>query len=833
MPAHTIRLTRATETPDDCVMTAGESPSGSGRAFHDQRTEADRSADEGLAADSGLSNADARSRLQRYGPNALEEQRRSALLELLSHFWAPIPWMIEAALVLTAATARWADFGIILALLLLNGLVGFWEEHQARNAIEALQERLAKHARVLRDGQWQTLPAEELVPGDLIVVERGDVIPADGRILEGKAEADESLLTGESLPVERQPGDWLFSGTILSRGSPHVRVLATGSASEFGRTAELTGREPPVSHFQKAIFAIGRYLIAIAIGLVAVIVAVSLLRGNGLTATLEFALVVTIASIPVALPAVLSVTMAVGARYLARREAVVSHLPAVEEMSGVDVLCADKTGTITRNELAIADVVAVGEGTDREQVLRDAALTAEQDGADPVDRAILATLGGPPAGYEVLALEPFDADRKRAEASIRSADGHEWQVAKGAVQAILALTGEGAGGAQQISDATALFARKGYRSLAVARGDEGRWLPTGVLAIQDPPRDDSRETLELARSLGVDVKMLTGDRVEIACQIAQDVGLGAEILESGTLSGLEDDELAGKVEAADGFAQVVPEDKYRIVRALQARGHIVGMTGDGVNDAPALMRADAGIAVSGATDAARAAADIVLLAPGLSVIIEAIHRAREVFRRMTNYAIYRITETIRVVLFVTVSIVAFNFFPVTPIQIVLLAILNDAAILTIAYDRVKPSPQPERWALREVLSIATVLGLGGVVESFTLVALAVGPLGVSHAEAQTLMYLKLSVAGHLTLFVARTRGRMWSEPHPAPILLIAVIGTQILATAIAVSGLLMKPLRPELAALAWGYALVWILLLDQLKLLAYRRLERQPPRAHT
>jgi H+-transporting ATPase len=319
--------------------------------------------------------------------------------------------------------------------------------------------------------------------------------------------------------------------------------------------------------------------------------------------------------------------------------------------------------------------------------------------------------------------------------------------------------------------------------------------------------------------------MVTGDRVEIAREIASEVGMGEEVLESGAIERLGGGELARVVEEADGFAQVVPEDKFRIVEALQSRGHIVGMTGDGVNDAPALARADAGIAVSGATDAARAVADIVLLAPGLSVIVEAIYRAREVFRRMTNYAIYRITETIRVVLFVTLAIVVFNFFPVTPIQIVLLAILNDAAILTIAYDRVQPSPRPERWDLREVLTIATVLGLAGVVESFSLIGIAVGPLGVSHAEAQTLMYLKLSVAGHLTLFVARTRGRLWSY-RPAWILLIAVVGTQVLATAIAASGLFMHPLRLGLIGLAWGYALLWLLALDQVKLWAYAFLDR-------
>jgi H+-transporting ATPase len=803
-----------------------EASSSDGHGVQDQRSPEDRRADEQLGPDEGLSSGEATSRLAVYGPNALHEERRSVLLELLSHFWAPIPWMIEGALVLTAITARWADFGIIGALLLLNGFVGFWEEHQAANAIEALKERLAKRARTRRDGEWRTVPAEEIVPGDLMAVERGDVIPADGRIVAGSADADESALTGESLPVEKGSGDGVYSGTVVSRGSPRIRVLATGSSTEFGRTAELVGEAGPESHFQQAIFQIGKYLIAIAMGLVAVIVVVSLLRGTGVTTTLEFALVVTIASIPVALPAVLSVTMAVGARYLAKREAVVSHLPAVEEMSGVDMLCSDKTGTITKNELAIADVAVLGRGAGRADVLREAALTAERDGGDPIDAAILTALDQALDGYEVLELEPFDADRKRAEARVRERGGAEYRVAKGATQAIIDLVGDDVKGAARLAEQTRAFAAKGFRALAVARADDGDWRLTGALAIQDPPRDDSRATLQEASELGVEIKMVTGDRVEIAREIAGEVGMGRDVLESDAIERLDGDELAKRVEAADGFAQVVPEDKYRIVSALQARGHIVGMTGDGVNDAPALSRADAGIAVSGATDAARAAADIVLLSAGLSVIVEAIHRAREVFRRMTNYAIYRITETIRVVLFVTVSIVVFNFFPVTPIQIVLLAILNDAAILTIAYDRVRPSPRPERWDLHEVLTIATALGLAGVIESFTVVALAVLVFGISHAETQTLLYLKLSVAGHLTLFVARTRGRLWSV-RPATVLLVAVIGTQILATLIASAGLLMKPLRPELVAFAWGYAIVWILALDQIKLWTYGALERR------
>ena len=416
-------------------MESGTDTHPADQGVRDQRSEEDRAADATLGPGEGLGAAEAEARLQRYGPNALRERERNVLLEFLSHFWAPIPWMIEVALVLTALTSRWPDFGIIAALLLLNGVVGFWEEHQAASAIEALKERLAKQARALRDGEWVTLPAEQLVPGDLVVLERGDVVPADGCIVAGTADADESALTGESLPVAKREGDDVYSGTVLSRGAPRVRMLATGAATEFGRTAELTEEDVQESHFQAAVFSIGKYLILIAMALVGVIVIVSLLRGTGLATTLEYALVVTIASIPVALPAVLSVTMAVGARYLARHEAVVSHLPAVEEMSGVDVLCSDKTGTITKNELAVADVAVVAPGMEREGVLREAGLTVEEDGGDPLDAAVLAALGGPVEGCERLDFEPFDADRKRAEARVRE-NGAEYRVAKGAVQAI-------------------------------------------------------------------------------------------------------------------------------------------------------------------------------------------------------------------------------------------------------------------------------------------------------------------------------------------------------------------------------------------------------------
>jgi H+-transporting ATPase len=793
----------------------------------DERTDEERRDDEQRGADAGLTSAQAAARRERHGLNAVEQERRSLLRELLSHFWGPIPWMIEAALALTAATARWTDFGIILMLLLLNGGVGFWEEHQASSAIAALKQQLARRAEVKRDGEWSDVTADQLVPGDLVRIGRGQIVPADGRLVDGSGGVDESALTGESLPVSKQPGDEVYSGSAVSRGEMVGRVLATGISTMFGRTAQLAGQPAPVSHFQLAVIKVGKYLIALAVILVAVIVVVSLARGVAAARTLEFALVVTIASVPVALPAVLSVTMAVGARYLARRQAVVSHLPAVEEMAGVDVLCADKTGTVTRNELAVVEITVIDPGEDEDRVLWEAALTAEPDSGDPIDQAVLAATGADRlTGWQVVDFTPFDSTRKLAQARVRGPDGERLGVAKGAVQAILTLAGADARVGDRVSRATREFAHRGYRALAVARADGGQWRVTGVLGLQDPPREDSRATLAEAQRLGVEVKMVTGDRAEIAGEIAREVGLGDRILDAGTLPHQEGADLTGTIARADGFAQVVPEDKYRIVQALQNSGHIVAMTGDGVNDAPALRRADAGVAVAGATDAARAASDIVLLTPGLSTIIEAIRRAREVFRRMENYAVYRITETIRVVVFVTVTILAFAFFPVTPIQVVLLAVLNDAAILSIAYDRVRPSSRPERWRLTEVMTVAAVLGLAGVVSTVALVWLVHLPMALPDATVQTLAYLKLSVSGHLTVFLTRTRGPFWSS-RPSWILLGAVSGTQILATAIALTGFLMEPVGWAMVALAWGWAFAEFVLLDPVKLATYRFLARR------
>jgi len=778
----------------------------------------------------GLSEEEARRRLETYGPNELQEKEVHPLLKFLSYFWGPIPWMIEVAAVLSALVQHWADFGIILTLLIVNALVGFWEEFQAGNAIAALKSKLALNARVRRGGRWIVVPARELVPGDLLRLRLGDIVPADAKLLDGDpVDVDQSALTGESLPVTRQAGEAVYSGSIIKQGETDALVYGTGSNTYFGRTAHLVQTAQTTSHFQRAVLKIGDFLIMIAVSLVILILLVAMFRGDHLLTTLQFALVLTVAAIPVAMPTVLSVTMAVGARVLARGQAIVSRLASIEELAGMDILCSDKTGTLTQNKLTLGEPFLLA-GVTRDELIQAAALASRAENQDAIDVAVLQGLNDPQrlSGYKVRHFQPFDPVHKRTEAQVLDPQGNEFRTSKGAPQVMLALADDADDVREPVRRAVDRFAARGFRSLGVARTNtQGRWQLLGVLPLYDPPRDDSQATIANARHMGCAVKMVTGDQLAIAREIGDQLDLGRNIIDAevfqnkGYHESAQTDQL---IDQADGFAQVYPEHKFHIVDVLQKHGHIVGMTGDGVNDAPALKKADCGIAVSGATDAARAAADIVLLAPGLSVVIDAVREARKIFQRMNSYAIYRIAETIRVLLFMTLSILVFNFYPVTAVMIVLLALLNDGAILSIAYDRVRYSEEPEKWNMHVVLGVATVLGLAGVVSSFGLFYLAERVYGLDRGLIQALMYLKLSVAGHLTVFVTRTRGPFWSI-RPASMLLGAVIGTQMIATLIAVYGLFMTPIGWELALLVWGYALAWFFVNDRLKLAAYRIFE--------
>lgn len=779
-------------------------------------------------SESGLISSEAAARLEEYGPNEILEKKINPLIKFLGYFWGTIPWMIEAAAILSAVLSRWDDFAIIFLLLLMNGVVGFWQENKADNAIELLKKRLAPAARVLRDGKWNAIASRMLVPGDIVRIRLGEIVPADLKLIEGDyIQVDESSLTGESLPVEKKVSDTAFSGSIVRQGEMNALVFATGANTYFGHAAKLVESARTQSHFQKAVVKIGDYLIVLAAALVALIFIVATLRHESLLQTLQFALVLIVAAIPAALPAVLSVTMAVGAMQLAKKEAIVSRLAAIEEIAGVDVLCSDKTGTITQNAITVSDVMPF-DGFSEKDVLLFGALASRNENGDLIDIAIFRKskeAGIESGSYKLGRFKPFDPVSKRTEAEIDGPQG-SFMVAKGAPQAVSSLIPNNSN-SELVDKNVELFAAKGRRALGVACTDSnGDWRYAGLIALQDPPRVDSAQTIKMAQSLGVSIKMVTGDHLAIAKEIARLVGLGGNIHPASDLIDRSGAEATEIVEKADGFAQVYPEHKFKIVELLQARGHIVGMTGDGVNDAPALKKADAGIAVSGATDAAKSAAAIVLTQPGLSVIIDAIKESRKIFRRMNNYAIYRIAETIRVLFFITLSIIIFNFYPLTAIMIVLLALLNDFAIMTIAYDRAEYAQKPSRWEMKTVLGMATFLGLVGTIASFVLFFIGMNMLHLGIDVLQSMMYLKLSVAGHFLIFITRTKGHFWSY-RPSNILLAAVLGTQTVATIIAVYGLLIPPIGWKLAIFVWAFALASFVLTDLAKAFLFRRFERE------
>ena len=794
----------------------------------------------------GLTVGEAGKRLDQYGPNALEEKKERPLLKFLGYFWGPIPWMIEVALILSLIVKRWVDAVIIGVLLVFNAAIGFWEEHKASNALAALKAGLALKARVLRGGKWQEVDAADLVPGDIVRLRLGEIIPADVKLIEGEyLSVDQSALTGESLPVNKKVGDIAYSGSAVKQGEMVALVTGTGGNTFFGRTAKLVGEAGAVSHFQKAVMRIGDFLIFVAVGLSIILIAVELHRGEPVLELIQFVLILVIASIPVAMPAVLSVTMALGALSLSKEKAIVSRLQAIEEMAGVDILCSDKTGTLTKNELTLGEPVLFG-AKDAEALILAGALASRPEDKDAIDMSVINGLKDRSLldKYNQTKFIPFDPVGKRTEGTVTGPDGQTSKYTKGAPQVILDLCdvdGETRTRAEKVVND---LAAKGYRTLGVAgsRADGG-WHYLGILPLFDPPRDDSAETIAQAKQHGLKVHMITGDNVAIASEISGQLGMGTRIQAATELFKSNVDpthlspEAAQKVENADGFAQVFPEHKYGIVKAFQDRGHLVAMTGDGVNDAPALKQADIGIAVSGATDAARAAAALILTAPGLSVIIKAIEEARQIFERMMSYTIYRIAMTIDIMFFVVLAVLSFDFTPLTAVMIIILALLDDIPIMTIAYDNTRIDPKPVRWQMSRVLSVSSVLGLLAVAETFGLLLIGwewlKNPewqqwIEIDKPHIQTMLFLQLVAGGHLMLFLTRTKKLFFIPPFPSPALFWAIVGTQIFAVLMCALGWLVPRLPWSLIGLVWVYNIVWMFIQDVVKVGVYYLIEDRP-----
>lgn len=838
--------------------------------------------------DAGLTSSEAAQRLANYGYNEIEEREEPLWHRILRRLWGPIPWMIEVASILSAVARKWEDFVIITIMLVVNAGIDFAQERRAMSAIAALKRRLAGTATVIRDGQWGEVPFRELVPGDVIRLRLGDIVPADLILLDGDyLLVDESAMTGESLPVSKGRSEAAYANTVVKQGEMTALVVNTGENTNFHSMVALVARaeQQEHSHFQKMVIRIGDFLIAITVVLVLVIIAVGIYRNQDPLELVRFSLVLAVAAIPVALPAVLSVTMAVGAMNLARQQAIVSRLVAIEELAGVDVLCSDKTGTLTRNEMHVAEPVVFA-GHDERELFLMAALASRPENQDPIELPIFEYADDhfPDLdwrSYRQESFTPFDPKSKRTVASVDMGHGLV-TVSKGAPQVLLKLSQMPEDTAKDVEEQVDRLASEGYRTLAVGVQDGERLDLIGLVPLFDPPRDDSKEVLADLAKHGVGVKMITGDNLAIAREIGGMLGLDGKAVRSTQLGAAGSEELAAvarivadalyekldpnvdqsqvarfadevadrvseqfetegltegfirsheseivrMIEDVEIFAEVVPEDKYTIVDLLQKSGHFVAMTGDGVNDAPALKKADAGIAVSNATDAARAAADIVLTAPGLGVINEAIKQARITFERMNSYAVFRIAETLRIILFMTLAIVVFDFYPITALMIIVLALLNDIPILAIAYDNTRVDEAPVRWKMPRVLTTSSVLGVSGVASSFLLFFILV-KAGLSTDLIQSLFFAKLVVAGHGTIYNTRIGDWFWRKPYPSRLLFGATFATRIIGTLLAVYGIFMTPIGWGWAGLMWAYAIVWFMVNDVVKMGARRFLRKR------
>jgi H+-transporting ATPase len=766
----------------------------------------------------GLTSAEAQQRLEAFGPNEIPEPHRRPVLALLAKVWGPIPWMLEITIVIQVLLGKRREAAIVGALLAVNAAISLFEEGRANRALALLRSRLKSQARVLRDGQWRSLAAAQLVPGDRVHLRMGDLSPADIRIADGELLLDRSALTGEAVPEEARPGDLAHAAAIVRRGESTGEVVATGPRTYFGKTAELVRTAKAESRLERMIYAIVKALAAIDSALVCALPGYAAWTGLPISDVIPFALILLVASVPVALPATFTLATALGSAELARSGVLVTRLSAIEEAAGMDVLCTDKTGTLTENRLTLAAAEPVGQGAE-DELLRWAALASDPATQDPIDLAILEAArarGLLEAQPRRIDFEPFDPERRYSLGLYAGAEGTVC-VAKGAAQAIAGLVSSGA----DLSSAIDRLAANGDRVLAVAAGVSRDALRlAGLVALEDPPRADSVGLVSGLHALGVRVIMVTGDNLETGRAIAERVGIGARAVGADALEGLD---AAGAL-GHDVYARVYPEHKIKLIRLLQGAGHIVGMTGDGVNDAPALKQADVGVAVASATDVARAAAGVVLTAPGLMDALSAVKISRRIYQRMLTYTINKIVKTLEIAVFLTLGVMLTGELVITPGLIVLLLFTNDFVTMSIATDHVSFSQKPDRWSVRILMLTGGALAALILVLSFSLFFVGRNLLGLPLPQLRTLAFVMLVATGQGNVYLVRERGPFWRSRPSRWLVACSLIDLAVVAT-MASCGLLMAPVSPSLIGALLGVVGVYLLVIDQLKVRLFRILK--------
>lgn len=762
----------------------------------------------------GLSTAEAAQRLQQQGANEVVEEAFHPLAVLLRKFWSPVSLMLELTVVLQLVLGKPDEAVVIAALLVINALLSFLQEGRANKALALLRQRLNIQARVLRDGHWKLVPARELVVGDAVHLRMGDIVPADLYLVKGQIQIDQSSLTGESMPVDAASGADVYSGSVATRGEATGEVTATGARTRFGKTAELVRGAKTVSHLGTMIFGIVKYLVILDIALVAALLVYAVTTGMLLTEVIPFALILLVASVPVALPATFTLATALGALELVERGVLVTRLSAIEEAAGMDVLASDKTGTITENHLTLAALKPV-EGIAGNDLLRWAALACDEATQDPIDLAILSAAqvgklleNQPPR----IRFTPFDPQTRRSE-TLYEENTLTRRVVKGAAVEVAALAG-----APDVAAEVEALAAYGYRVLGVAFGDETTLQFAGLIALQDPPRQDSAALVESLRQLGVRVVMVTGDNQSTARTVAKAVGIGERACSARMLT----DNTALAITECDVFAQVFPEDKFHLVEALQLAGHVTGMTGDGVNDAPALKQAEVGIAVSNATDVAKAAASLVLTNPGLTDVVVAVKISREIYQRMLTYTLNKIIKTMEIAIFMSVGVMLTGVFVITPLLIVLLLFTNDFVTMSIATDRVQFSRKPERWNIPTLMLTAAPLAALILVLSFSVFFAGRDLLHLPLAQLQTLIFVMLVFTGLGNVFLVRERRHFWKS-RPSKWLMIATVLDIVIVSIMASQGILMTAISTLLIGGLMVLVLAYLVVLDFLKIYIFRR----------